>query len=258
MTWKESVDTLVRALDGNPSIALFDARIGQPVTDPEIARVHERLGFELDPRFLDYFRQCNGLRLRWIELLGDPPDDLTGTFFEHHGSGMNCGSIHIPALGDLFPQTMDYRFNRQDEFVVDENRVPLLGGWCEETLRDRLRPLDDYLQSVSDSSFHNVALIADARYPDPVCILTSDYAAALSDNSPMRARAYLDFVVASCGLTRARLMCMKSYGYAGDHPLRETVPQFAKDPEEFLHYLLDQLPLDRNREIAKAFEAVGA
>ncbi len=255
MTWKESVRTLVRALHENPSVAVFDVRIGESAQEDEIALLHKRLGFELDPRFLEYFRQCNGVRLRWIELLGDRPDDLTATFFEHHSAGMNCGSINIPALADLFPQTMDYRFNREDNFVVDEHRLPLLGGYCEGTLRDRLRPLDDYLQSESDSSFYNVALIADSRYPDPVCIMTEDYSAALSDCSPMRARAYLDFVVASCGLTRARRVCLKPFGYEGDHPLVESVPRFAKDEEEFLRYLLDQLPLERNREIARAFES---
>lgn len=257
MSWKESITTLVRALSQNPSVALFDVHVGTPAEEAEIERVHERLGYELDPRFLEYFRQCNGLRLRWIEPLSDPPEDLTGTFFENHRSGMNCGSINIPPLAELFPQTMDYRFNRRDDYIPDERRVPILGGWCEGTLRDRLRPLDDYLQSTSDSSFHNVALVADSRYPDPVCILLEDYGAALSDCSPMRARAYLDFVVASCGLTRARLTCMRPRGSAGDHPLVEQVPPFAKDPEEFLRYLLDQLPLERSQEISRAFKAAG-
>lgn len=257
MSWRESIHTLVRALAENPSVALFDVRIGEPAGDTEIARVHARLGYELDARFLEYFRQCNGLRLRWIEPLGDPPEDLTGAFFESHRDGMSCGSINIPPLAELFPETMDYRYNRRDGFVPDERRVPILGGWCEGTLRDRLRPLDDYLQSAGDGSFYSVALVADARYPDPVCILTADYAAALADSSPMRARAYLDFVVASCGLTRARLLCMRPRGSAGDHPLVESAPRFAADPGELLRYLLDQLPLERSREIARAFEAAG-
>ena len=257
MTWKESIENLVRALRENAKVvALFDLHVGDPVDDAEIELVHQRLGFALDPRFLEYFRQCNGLRLRWIEFFGDPPEDLTATFFENHQSGMSCGSINIPPLGELFPQTMDYRFNRRDDFVPDEYRLPLLGGYCDGTLRSRLRPLDDYLQSSSDSSFYNVALIADAQHPDPICILTSDYSAALADNAPMRARAYLDFVVASCGLTRARSTAMKNYGAAGNHPLIESVPRFANDPAEFLAYLLDKLPLERNQEIARAFEAV--
>lgn len=256
MSWKESIHTLIRALSENPGVAVFDIAVGEPAEEAEIALVQGRLGYELDPRFLAYFRQCNGLRLRWIELLGGRPDDLTAAFFENHSTGMTCGSIHIPPLAKLFPQTMDYRFNRQDDFVVDAQRVPILGGWCEGTLRNKLRPLDDYLQSTSDSSFHNVALVADARYADPVCILTTDYSAALADCSPMRARAYLDFVVATCGLTRARTAALKSYGYAGDHPIVESVPRFANDPGEFLRYLLDQLPLERNREISQAFGAL--
>lgn len=256
MTWKQSVHTLVRALGENPRVALFDAHIGEPAADAEIALVHQRLGFELDPRFLDYFRQCNGLRLRWIELMGPPPSELTGAFFDHHRSGLNCGSINIPSLAALFPLQMDYRFNRRDDFIVDEHRLPILGGFCEATLRDRLRPFDDYLQSPSDSSFHNVALIADARYPDPICILTEDYSAALSDCSPMRARTYLDFVVASCGLTRARHRGMKAHGYAGNHPIVESIPRLGNDPEEFLGYLLDKLSLERSMEIAGVFESL--
>lgn len=258
MSWRESVHTLVRALRESPRVALFDVRIGEPAEEAEITRVHQRLGYELDQRFLAAFRECNGLRLRWVESFGDPPADLTGAFYENHRSGMSCGSINIPPLAELFPQQMDYRFNRRDDFVPDERRVPILGGWCEGTLRDRLRPLDDYLQSADDSSFHSVALVADARYPDPVCILLTDYGAALADCSPMRARGYLDFVVASCGLTRARHTCMKPHGSAGDHALVESVPRFAQDPAEFLRYLLDELPLERSREISRAFEAAGA
>lgn len=258
MTWKESVHALIGALAKNPSVALFDVQVGEPATASEIALVHQRLGYELDSRFLDYFRQCNGLRLRWIEAIGDRPEDLTSAFFENHQAGLSCGSINIPPLAALFPATMDYRFNREDDFAPNQEREPILGGFCEGALRSSLRPLDDYLQSRSDSSFYNIGLVADARYPDPVCILTTDYSAALSDCAPMRARAYLDFIVASCGLTRARLQAMRSHGSAGDYPIVESVPKFARDPEEFLAYLLDQLPLARNREIAKAFEAVGA
>lgn len=256
MTWKESVHTLVDALSENRRVALFDLRVGEPVEDAEVAQVHARLGYELDPRFLAYFRQCNGLRLRWIEPMGDPPADLTSAFFEYQQSGLSCGSINIPSLGVLFPETMDYRFNREDNPEADQHREPILGGWDAGLLRDRLRPFDDYLQSPSDSSFYNVGLVADARYADPVCILTSDYSAALSDCAPMRARAYLDFVVASCGLPRARLQCMRSRGSAGDYPLVESVPKLAADPAEFLRYLLDQLTLERYQEISRAFEAI--
>lgn len=262
MSFHKSVATLVSALTQNPAVALFDLRIGGPLDAAELAQVHERLGFTLDPRFLDYFRQCNGLRLRWIESLGERPSDpsdpsaMAAAFFEHHSQGMNCGSINIPPLCELFPATMDYRFGREDEPSSDASSVPILGGFDEGALRSCLRPLDDYLQSESDSSFYNIALVADPRFPDPVCILTSDYSAALSDSPPMRARAYLDFVVQTCGLPRARLSALRSRGSEGDYPLIEQVPPPAKDPEEFLHYLLDQLPLERSREIAAAFAAI--
>lgn len=256
MSWKESVHTLVSALTDSPQVALFDVHVGSPVTEAEIAQVHERLGYALDARFLDYFRTCNGLRLRWIELVGDRPADLTSAFFSHHTAGLPCGSINIPPLAALFPATMDYRFNREDDFVPGQEQVPLLGGFCAGALRNQLRPLDDYLQSATDSSFDNVALIADPRFADPVCILTTDYSAALSDCAPLRARAYLDFVVACCGLTRARHHALRSYGSAGNYPLIESLPRPASDPAEFLRYLLDQLPLTRSREIGRAFEAL--
>lgn len=254
MPW-EHVPALVSALQSSPAIFLFDVRVGAPVTDDEIALVHGRLGYTLDPRFLEYFRRHNGLRLRWFERLDDAAvDSPEMKFFESAGQGLRCGSINVPALGSLFPEVMDYRFNRSDSFTPGQHRIPILGGWCADTLRDRLRPLDDYLQRSDDSSFYNVGLVADARYPDPVCILTSDYAAALSDHAPLRARAYLDLVVATCGLTSARLDVMKTGGAPADRPLVERIHPPTPEPTEFLQFLLDRVPLERSREIARACE----
>lgn len=257
MSWGDEVRALVGALRANTWVKAFDVHVGAPADEAEIAAVHGRLGYELDARFLAYFRACNGVRLRWIcPLPGDEDQDAAAVFFRHVAAGLDCGSINIPPLGALFPETMDHRFGRTDAFTPNEQTTPILGGWCEGTLRDRLRPLDDYLQRPDDSSFYNVALVADRRHADPVCILTSDYAAALSDHRPIRARAYLDLVVATCGLVRARVEVMKSGGAAGDYPLIESIRRPTREPGEFLACVLDQVPLERNREIWSAYEAI--
>lgn len=251
MSWSDDVRGLVAELKSNPGCVCLDAEVGEPVTDAEVAEVRARLGFDLDPRFLDYFRQCNGVRLRWGQTpFANPGDAPQAVFQRHLDERFDCGSINVPPLRDLFPAEMDYRFGRKDAFTPNVTTTPFLGGWCVDTLRDRLRPLDDYLRRPDDSSFYNVALVADARFPDPVCLLTEDYAAALTDHAPMRARAYLDLVVATCGLVRARGEVMKS----GRSELIERVAAPAASPVEFLRFVLDQLSLERYREISAAWE----
>lgn len=258
MSWGDDVRALADEVTTNPRCAAFDVEVGAPADDAEVELVHRRLGFELDPRFLAYFRACNGLKLRWVQPLGDEERGDPGAFLRHVDDRMDCGSIRVPPLRELFPEAMDHRFNRRDDYTPNAETTPFLGGWCVGALRNALRPLDDYLWRPGDASFYNVALVADARSPDPVCVLTEDYAAALGEHRPMRARAYLDLVVATCGLVRARLDVMGHRGAAEDPPVVERVERPTREPREFLRHLLDQLPLERGREVGAAYERMVA
>ena len=76
----------------------------------------------------------------------------------------------------------------------------------------------------------------------------------------MRARGYLDLVVATCGSLSGRFFGMPGRGVRGDHPLVEAdAGWFAAlgTPAEFLGYLLSELPSDRWRAIHAAGGAIG-
>jgi hypothetical protein len=252
--WGADVHALVEALEATEGLAVFDVEVGGAVDDVEVALVHRRLGFELAPEFLAYFRVCNGVRLRWLQPLGEGEEGDPSAFSRHAREGLPCGSINLPRLGDLFPETMDFRFGRRDDFTADTSTTPFLGGWGLGTLRDRLRPLDDFLRSPDDSSFTNVALVADARFADPVCLFTNDAGAALTDFVPMRARAYLDLVVATAGLVSARAEAFTPRHGVEDPAPIERISRPTPEPGEFLRCALDRLPLKRSREIWAAFQ----
>lgn len=95
---------MVRELHDHPGLRVTHHWVGEPVTEAEIARVNEALGYELAPSILDLFRQANGLQLRWLDT-GSPfyvpeRDDHTVTSRQPN----LCGDDD-PAIGvvDLLP-----------------------------------------------------------------------------------------------------------------------------------------------------------
>ena len=156
---------------------------------------------------------------------------MAAAFFDHHSQGLNCGSINIPPLCELFPATMDYRFGREDEPSSDASSVPILGGFDEGALRSCLRPSTTTAERKRQQLSTTSPLVADLRFPDPVCILTSDYSAALSDSPPMRACAYPRLLSSKPAVPRARLSAPRPRGSEGDSPLIEHVSPPPKTPE---------------------------
>ena len=78
--WKERIDAMLAAIEASKSTTLRQCEVGAPATDAEIAEVHEAIGFELDSRFLDFFRAANGLRLIWVTEYFDKHDDPAAHF----------------------------------------------------------------------------------------------------------------------------------------------------------------------------------
>lgn len=254
--WKERIDEMMAALEESESTLVRVAEIGEPVSQAEIDEVHAEIGYELDPRFLDFFRAANGIRLIWVTSYFDHVDDPVAHY--HAQVEMNtCGRINVPPLRELFEQP-GYLFG-PDYCKPKEYSEPCLGGWDTHALRSALRNIDDFEQTDGDSSYNLPGLVASERYPDPPILHTNDYAAALSDAHPMLARDYLAFVIATLGRPQERYQRLQSLGYGGNHELFVPQPGWLDalpDPATILAVMHDEVSLEENRAATASLEQV--
>lgn len=211
------IDGLVSGLESSSHIKLLKLERGEPLTDKQLADVEASIGYALDPRFLEFFRACNGLRVLWVTKYADDQDSPESTYLYALDDGYTCGSINVPPLAELFGDP-GYLFG-VDFQGPGEYQEDALGGWDAYALRSAMRNIDDWRETPNDSSYYLPALIQDARFPDPPVLMTSDYAAAASDNHPMLARHYLQLIVATAGAQTYRMRCMSSRGFSKNHML---------------------------------------
>lgn len=211
------VDALVAALEESEGAEIILLKRGDPVSDAEVAEVHERIGFELDPRFLEFFRVCNGLLLLWSYKTEKTDENPWKDFLQRQEAAGRSGIINVPSLTELFTPprcVFGEDFQRPGEYNEE-----LLGGWDAYEVRSRMRDIDNFDVRLSESPYYQPALIEHPRFPDPPVVMLDDYAAAASDRIPMLARHYLNFVVAMAGNPRARHSALKNRGFGKNHPL---------------------------------------
>ncbi len=255
--WQERIDSMMDALNASETTLVRQAERGAPATEEEIAEVHAKIGFELDPRFLEFFRVCNGLKVIWVASYFEKREEPIEHFFSQMEMGMG-GRINVPSLREIFIDGPGYLFG-PDTTGPQENTVRCLGGWDEHALRTSLREIDDYLQTPDDSSYTLPGLVLSERYPDPPVIMTSDYAACLEDNHPMLARDYLAMVVATLGDADARTRRLKSCGYGGNHELFVAPEGWLDDAPsaaELLATLHDEVSVEENRATRARIDAI--
>lgn len=254
--WKTQIDEMMAALEESESTLVRVAEIGEPVSQAEIDAVHAEIGYELDSRFLDFFRAANGIRLIWVTSYFDPVDDPVAHY--HSQVEFNSsGRINVPPLRELFQQP-GYLFG-PDYCKPKEYTEKCLGGWDTHALRTSLRNIDDFEQTDGDSSYNLLGLVESARYPDPPVIYTNDYAAALSDAPPMLARDYLAFVIATLGRPQERNQRLQSRGYSDNHELFVPQPGWLDalpDPATILAVMHDEVSLEENQAAMASIEQV--
>lgn len=251
--WIARIDALLAALNEHPLTAVSVCERGAPLSDEDLATVEARLGYALDPAFVDFFRAADGLKVCWTTTY------LDGDYAAQREEGFPCGGINIPSLLELFPAKKDHLFG-WDSVSPGENQLPILGGWDERALREALRDIDNYTFIVDEMPFKRIALVADARYPSPVLLMTDDYTAAIADHRPMKAVDYLDLVVATLGAEAPRLACLRARGYAADHAMFEPAPGWLDSipaPDAVIKYHHDELSLEEFNRIDEALRAIG-
>ncbi len=222
---------LVERLEASPEHVVLDFEINPPIEEESIRRVVQKIGFELDDAFVDYFRACNGLKLAWASraTLGTASNVQDQREAFDAAADLSCdlgvervGCLQISPLetlvdGSLLGDTFGISGDGPGEY-----KEPILGGMDGHELRTALRELDlEYLREDGGNTYHRTALVLHPRFPDPVVLFTQDQAASLSDAHPMLARHYLEVMLA-CGAGMSnRRRFYRIEGYADDHALTE-------------------------------------
>lgn len=64
--WLDRFSTMVDTLEKNPDIKITHLSVNSPIKNTEIERIEAELGFTLPLQLKNFYKQCNGVQLRWI------------------------------------------------------------------------------------------------------------------------------------------------------------------------------------------------
>lgn len=199
------IDAMLAALEEDPRVEVLLIERQPPLAEDALERIHELLGWELDPRFTAFFCLGDGLRVSWVDASFTPEDRSSLQPWEHwleaRDAEVLCGSIQVPPLEEVLFGASDF-----DGFSIGygEYIATVLGKWDMRMFYDRLREIDDYEHDLGMGSYYLPGMILDPLYPDPVVIFSDDYKASVDSSLPMLVREYLDMVVATLGIERVR------------------------------------------------------
>lgn len=208
------IDAMLTTLSSDPRVEVLLVERQPPLSLDALERIQAELGWELDPRFVAFFRANNGLRVFWVDASFEPEEDTPDRPWEHwlqaRSAEVPCGSIQVPTLEEILFEPSDFE---GFDLAYGEHIATVLGQWDMTMFYERLKEIDDYEHDLGMGSYFMPGMVLDPLYPDPVVIFSDDYKAAVDATTPMLAREYLDMVVATLGIERAR---RDRFGYAGD------------------------------------------
>lgn len=200
-----------------PERTVLRAEIGDPVSDEEISEVHSRLGFELSPEFLEYFRSVNGWTVLWVAHPGKaelPAEEASALWDRCRTGGGPRGFMRVRPLREIFSAEPTPSLGVGDPDSV----LPLLGGVSDAALRAGARALGDVGDIYPGDGYDFLAVFASRERPDPVCLLAHDYGAALCDHRPVLARTYFELSLFELG-DNGSTSWFLGMGAPGDHEL---------------------------------------
>lgn len=189
------IDALEKALRDHPEIVLKKFERYEPLTDEVLAGLEASLGFQIDPRFTQFFRITNGLKVEWTWKTQSEDE------WPH--------IIDLESLSGCAMSSYSSALCRPGEY-----HERALGGWDMHELGKG--PVIDNFHT---DNFYNVRVIMNADYVDPPVLLTNDYDASWGDYHPMLARHYIEWVIATAGVYDARFWIFEGRGAGGNHEL---------------------------------------
>lgn len=193
----QRMDSMYSALCNDPRVLIHEDIRHPPLTEQEISQIHQKLGWELDPRFLNFFRVHNGIKLFWSDArVHSEQPKLHERMHDIQEQGGATGGIYIKSLQEIVFDWSDFESSSYEPGECCED---ILGQWDTALLRQRLKVLDDFENDVDFGSYHLMGAVIDPIYPDPPVLFSQDYMADFSSTLPMLARDYLTMIIATLG-----------------------------------------------------------
>lgn len=200
MSFITKLNAIVEELRTNSNILVAHYQVLPPDLDA-INRVEEKLGYKLDSAITDFYKECGGVQLLWLDENNDNFDrlpsklPLEGKLDEWYIKGEHLsffpeGSIWIPSIEVVFTTDWtDLIFAEIDDF--DSSLTHDFDGF-------KIQVFDWF------SSFNDVAFLINGT-SNPPLVLGDDHGATYSESHVIDFKLYLELILKSKGKMDVRV-----------------------------------------------------
>ncbi|MFT5684828.1 MAG: hypothetical protein ACI8RZ_005773 [Myxococcota bacterium] len=196
--WLARFQAMVKALRGHPDVEILNVNIGLPASEAKIADVEKRLGKKLHPSISNFYRQCDGLSLRWIHTGHDSYEHkaaATSGMLRQYDleNGASTGSFLIFPIVDTF---FSNSWSGILYFDHDKDREETWNGktYPAMTFGRSLRPFDYF------SQFRLMGFVMVEGDGNPTVCMGDDYGACWTDSKTTDFESYMESMLAHYGM----------------------------------------------------------
>lgn len=213
MSFIAKLNQVVEDLKSNPDIEIIHYNVLPPNPD-QIAEVEQKLGYSLHKSITDFYKECGGVSLFWVNKEINEDADwfiknktklpkINNAYFIKSGDifpRRPDGSIIIPSMKEVF--TYDWSSLIYDaEDTISEYKKAIKAENADEE-KFRIQVLD-YFDDFNDAAF---LLTGNSN---PYIVLGDDNQACYTDSKLFTFAQYLDLLIKTKGHTANRVDAMK-------------------------------------------------
>jgi hypothetical protein len=230
--YRTRFEKMVERLRAHPDIALLNFHMAEPVSAATLASVKKKLTVPLDPAIAAFYRQCDGLSLRWISKRHPDYEPKRMKFSSRRLSwrdvvktdGEEDGCVCILPLEQALVK-MDWKGRINFDTDTDEDPVEFgRQSYGSATFNRAVRPFDWF-------NFYNMMgfLLLPGSASLPV-VMGSDHGVCWTDSRTTDFASYLETVLAHYGSVMARRrLYNKVFGHR-QKPLLHSRAQWQEQP----------------------------
>lgn len=214
MSYLARFHQLAEELKAHPKVRLLAYHSFDPVDPQQIEAAELFLGQSLDHRIKDFYKETNGLQLRWIFENNEDLDERLHQWkaeAEHWNYAKDAfraedGVIFMLPFEQVFAEAIDHGLDilkGQEEISFMKERYDLSDFY------QKIRPFDAF------SSYCNMAFFMDGT-AYPTLVMGDEHCSNYTDSRLTNFASYLEFLLATKGLCRKR---KSFYGQYQGHEL---------------------------------------
>ncbi len=216
LAYVERFRAMVEELRRNSEIRVLEFNVRPPVSDADLAAVEEHLGAELHPALRSFYRQADGLQLRWINTSREAFDPERHVASEQwltppdimRDEGACPGCVNLLPLREAF---LDANWEGQIWFPDAEEakeQVEFVGARFEsqQAFNRVIRPFDYF------HFFRQAAFLLRPGNGSPPVLIGDDHGACWTNSLAVGFETYLETLLAQRGAVESRKAFTDSSG----------------------------------------------